>query len=100
MLIIVHVCGISVLNLIHLNWRNCKVNSQKHNARFYKSTYVDLLNKCKKYPLYIGRIHMMMEMIFKRYLDKFVKFKNVNINLRTLCNLSLPKFHSVCYGKK
>ena len=72
----------------------------------FKSTYVGLLNKCKKYPLYIGRIHMMMEMVFKilnnmypRYLDKFVKFKNVDINLRILCNLSLPKFHTVCYGK-
>ena len=65
MLIIVHVYCISVLNLIHLNWRNCKVNSQIHNVRFYKSTYVDLLNKCKKCLFYIGRIHMMMEMIFK-----------------------------------
>ena len=54
----------------------------------FKSTYVVLLNKCKKYPLYIRRIHIM-EMVFKIknnmypiYLDKFVKFKNVDINLR------------------
>ena len=47
-----------------------------------------------------------MEMVFKiknymypRYLEKFVKYINVDNNLRTLCNLSLPKFHTVCQGK-
>ena len=43
----------------------------------FKSTYVGLLNKCKKYPLYIGRIHMMVFKIknnmYPRYLDKFFK---------------------------
>jgi hypothetical protein len=71
-----------------------------------QSTYIELLSACNKKPLYLSRIHKMMEYVFRikhemspTYLKELVQAKYVPFNLRSDSKLVLPKFNTVSYGK-
>ena len=66
----------------------------------------NLLTNYEKLPLYIIRIHELMEMVYRirngmcpEYLQNFIVSKNNNFNLRAVDSLSVPKFNMVTYGK-
>ena len=72
----------------------------------YNASYNDLLQTCKKLPLYITRIHRCMETVFKitndlypEYFNQFFVFKHNIYNMRTTGNLSLPVYSTIKYGK-
>ena len=71
----------------------------------YNASY-DLLQTCKKLPLYITWIHRCMETVFKitndlypEYFNQFFVFKHNIYNIITTGNLSLPVYSTIKYGK-
>jgi hypothetical protein len=73
----------------------------------FNCSYEELLRKCSKLPLYIIRMHRIIEMVFKinsemtpKYLGSLTLPKNVKYDLRAENNLCLPSFKTVTYGQK
>ena len=60
-----------------------------HPYGTFDNSYANLLINCEKLPLYIIRIHKLMEMVYRirngmcpEYIQKFIVFKDNNFNLR------------------
>ena len=106
-------------NFCSIIWHFCSKNNtykleklQKKAIRYVTldyncNSYKSLLNKCNKHPMYIKRIHRMMELMFKiqtdaspDYLKDFILLKKTNFNLRNENVLSIPKFKTIMYGQR
>ena len=71
------------------------------------ATYSNLLNVCKKHPLYIVRTRKILETVYKvvnelcpTYLSNLVHVRNKCINFRSKNNLTVPKFNTITHGKE
>ena len=72
----------------------------------YKCHYKDLLVEFGKKPLYITRLHKMLEYIFRinhdlfpKYLKDLIEHKIASVDLRSENNICIPKFSTFTYGK-
>ena len=73
----------------------------------FTSSYKELLHMCRKHPLYIVRMHKILELVFKinqnmtpKYITDLIEMKNVYFNLRGEYNLNVPNFNTISYGRK
>ena len=72
----------------------------------FTSTYEQLLDKGDKSPLYMTRIHKIVELMYKikndlcpDYLNSFINFKVPHFNLHNKEILCIPQFKSVTHGQ-
>ena len=81
----------------------------RYITRDFTSSYRNLLNVCKKHPLYmyIVRTRKILETVYKvvnelcpTYLSNLVHVRNKCINFRSKNNLTVPKFNTITHGKE
>ena len=79
----------------------------RYITRDFTSSYSNLLNVCKKHPLYIVMTRKILETVYKvvnelcpTYLSNLVHVRNKCINFRSKNNLPVPKFNTITHGKE
>ncbi len=72
-----------------------------------ESNYVDLLQTCKKSPLYVVRLRKIVELVYRinngkspSYLKELFTKNVTSRTLRSKNDMSLPKFKTMTYGKQ
>jgi hypothetical protein len=83
-----------------------QVKALKYVTLDFKASYCDLLKQCNKFPLYISRLHKLLEIIFRsqnnmypEYINNLFHLKYMNYDIRSINKLWLPKYNTITYGK-
>ena len=72
----------------------------------FKNSYKQLLHNCRKSTLYLQRLQKLVEVIYRILNGLYPSYLNVIIPVdelqqrRCKARLLVPRFSTVCYGKK